>query len=114
MNQIDDPFGYERGPEPEDAERLEKDLEIVRKQAEEMLDGLSENLRLPRDDILRLAVLVFGRYIDMTRSKDTLVLVVKGTVSPYENALEVLVSGESRGEDFQALFEHIEKAADPK
>lgn len=111
MPQIDDPFGYEKGPEPEDAGRLEKNLETVRKQAEEMLDGLSESLRLPRDDVVRLAVIVFGRYIDMTRAKDALVLVVKGTVTPYQNALEVLVSGE-RGDEFQALLDHIEQATD--
>jgi hypothetical protein len=111
MTQIDDPFGYERGPQGEGTERLGENLETVRRQAEEMLDGLSESLRLPRDDVIRLAVVVLGRYIDMTRAKDALVLVVKGTVTPYENALEVLVSGD-RADEFQALLDHLEQATE--
>lgn len=115
MSPVDDPFGYEHGPEVEKAqeaaERLERDLERVREEAEPLVAKLAEDLRLSEADVIRLAVVLFGRYLDMTRSRDTVVLVVKGDVAAYDNALQVLVSAEPGGEVFEALLHHLDSEA---
>jgi hypothetical protein len=113
MSSVDDPFKYERGPEVESAveaaERLEKSMEYVRAQAEPLVQKLAEDLQLSQGDVIRLAIVLFGRYLDMTRASDTVVLVVKGDVAAYDNAVQVLVSAEPGGEAFEALLAHLEK-----
>lgn len=108
MAQPDDPFRFERGPEAVDPRRLEQGLERLRERADPLVEKLSEELRLTRDDVMRLAVVLFGQYLDLTRAKDTFVIVVRGTATPYDNALQVLVAGDEGGEDFAELIEQLQ------
>jgi hypothetical protein len=111
MNSSSDPSRFESTPERHDAKKLEAGLERVREMADPLLDQLAIDLRLSRDDVMRLAVLLFGQYLDITRSKDTFVLVVKGDVTAYDNALEVLVAANESDEAFSMLLAHLQEVA---
>ena len=102
----DDRYNPENPPRQagEAAERLITNFEQVRETAEAMVDRLSEKMKVPRMDVFRLAVVFFGRYLDMTRSGDTIVLVVKGQVKAYESALQVLVAGDEEYKFFDELL----------
>lgn len=83
-----DPFGLEKGPEGERS--LESALEGMRPAANRFLEELAVSLRLPREDVAALAVVLFAKYLDMAQDDDTIVLVVKGRVTPYDTALEAM------------------------
>ncbi len=108
----DEHMNVERGPEAEDVAKLETALERVRELSTPMLERLAEELRMTQDDVVRLAVVLFGRYLDMTKAKDTFILVVKGSVTAYDTALEALVAGEHGDEPFAALLEHLKHSQD--
>jgi hypothetical protein len=110
LTNVSDPFGYERGPE--DLGTLEADLEIVRQEAEPLIERLAQQLRLSDKDVMALAVLLFGHYLDLTTADDTITLVVKGTVTPYDSALQAMLTGAPRGTQLEALLAHIEASKD--
>lgn len=104
-----DPFGTEREPATRTVEELERDLEVIREQAEPLLERLSEDLQMTRDDVRRLAIVTLSRYLTLTQRDDTFILVVQGTARPYDNALQVLVS--EHGE-LDALISHVTSRAE--
>jgi hypothetical protein len=87
-----------RGSTPEQprdtAERFQADLEYFKEQAAPWLEKLTRELNLSEDDVYQLAVVFFGRHLDLTRGPDKVVLVVKGEVTPYDSALQALVADE--------------------
>ncbi len=84
----------EFGPEfeAERADRFEKALENVRANAWSLVEKVSEDLRLPANDVAALAIAYFSWYLKLTQDESTFVLVVKGTVTPYDSALEALLA----------------------
>jgi hypothetical protein len=98
-----DPPKGEVGAELAEAS-FEQHLANVRREAEPLARRLAEELRLPEDDVRALAIVVLGRYLDMTAAEDTFVLVVRGTVTPYDTALQALVSGAPSGASIEALL----------
>lgn len=93
MSGKDDPFGYEEGPEAslDAATRLEADLEYLGRDAERWVQHMAEELKIDEERVYRLAAIFFGRFWDLTKSPDKVVLVVHGKVTPYANALQALV-----------------------
>jgi hypothetical protein len=100
----------ERGPEPEtrvEVNRLQ-DLEYVRERAEPLLSQIAVELRMSEDDVARLAVILFGRWLDLSQDPDSVVLVVKGTITPYDSAVQVLVSSGPHGRQFEELITELQ------
>jgi hypothetical protein len=84
----------EFGPESdiERGDRFEKALEYVRANAWPLIERISEDLKLPANDVVALAIAYFSSYLRLTQDENTFVLVVKGTVTPYDSALEALLA----------------------
>lgn len=80
----------ERGPEG--LEELGQYLEFVRQHFDPELDRIAAALKLPADDVAKLAVILLGQHLDMTNDPDVLVLVIRGSLTPYDTALEALLS----------------------
>jgi hypothetical protein len=96
----------EQGPEREleDAARFEANLEYVKRSSGAWVERLMTDLDLPEEDVFQLAVVVFGRYIDLTNAPDKLVLVVQGEVTAYDNALQALLVDEREQDFYGALI----------
>lgn len=105
---MSDPFGYEHGPE--ELRALEAELEIIRQEAEPLIEKLAQQLRLTEDDVKALAVFLFGHYLDTTKADDVITLVVRGTVTPYDSALQAVLSAAPRGLQLESLMAHLESA----
>jgi apolipoprotein N-acyltransferase len=101
----------EQGPEREleDAARFEANLEYVKQSAGAWVERLMEDLDLPEEDVYQLAVVVFGRYLDLTNSPDKVVLVVQGEVTPYDNALQALIADDREQDFYTALIGRLQE-----
>jgi hypothetical protein len=105
VHTYDDAFGAEAGPEA--VESLRSELQAINEVFEDELTRLEVELHLEREQVKKIAVFLLGRHLDISRDPDTLVLVVRGTVTPYDSALQVLLAGSdpAKAHDFQALVQ---------
>ena len=99
----------EEGPEYglEAAARFEADLEYVKREAEPWAERLMRDLKLSEESVYQLAVVFFGRYLDLTRSPDKVVLVVQGEVTPYDSALQALIANERDENVINTLLDNL-------
>jgi len=104
----------EESPESgmEAAARFEADLEFVKSEAGPWAERLMKDLKLGRADVFQLAVVFFGRYLDLTRSPDKVVLVVKGDVTPYDSALQALVTDDRDENVVSTLLDNLAEEND--
>ena len=106
MAQSSDPI--ELGPESdiERADRFDKALEHVRSNAWPLIERISEDLKLPANDVVALAIAYFSSYLKLTQDENTFVLVVKGTVTPYDSALEALLAS-THDEQLKPVLDYL-------
>jgi hypothetical protein len=106
MPQTSDPSEYGPESEAELGARFEKALELVRVSSMPLVERMSEDLKLPTHDVVALAIVFFSRYLQLTQDEDSFVLVVKGTVKPYDSALEALLDS-ARNKQFEPLLDYL-------
>src|SRR5207302_642661 len=99
LSQTNDSIEFSPESEAERADRFEKALEHVRANAWSLVERVSEDLKLSPNDVAALAIAYFSWYLKLTQDENTFVLVVKGTVTPYDSALEALLAS-TRDEQF--------------
>jgi hypothetical protein len=80
----------------------------VRSRIDPLLRQIAVELRMSEDDVARLAVILFGRWLDLSQDPDSVVLVVKGTITPYDSAVQVLVSSGPHGRQFEELITELQ------
>lgn len=90
-------------PETAEPRDLMREYERVKEVLEPFTQKLAVEMGQPYDHIVRLMIAMFSRSVDVTHGVDTLVLVVRGFVTPYDNATQVLVSGGPHSQEFEEL-----------
>jgi len=106
LTQTNNPIEFGPETDVERADRFEKALEHVRTNAWPLIERISEDLKLPANDVVALAIAYFSSYLRLTQDENTFVLVVKGTVTPYDSALEALLAS-THDEQLKPVLDYL-------
>ena len=101
-----DPASVEKGPEA--TANFERSLDVIRRRMGPDLVKLAQELRMTESDVVALAVVMLAEHLELTRSTDSLVLVVQGSVSPFNTALEAMLAS-SQTQDYTALVAYLQE-----
>lgn len=99
----------ETGPELQDFERQ---METLRASFEDEVERLSEELDLSPRDVRVMGVALLAHHLDLTRDPGTWVLVVNGSIQPYESAIEAAFGDTDFGQMYAELSRHLKGSTD--
>lgn len=67
-------------------------MDLIRKRMEPDLRKIATQLRMREFDVMCLAVVTLAQQLELTEPSDSLVLLVHGTVTPFNTGLEAMLA----------------------